>query len=131
MNSDNFITILGLHPQSERPYKILSCPIPGLKEEDIIPQVRLEAEDSSEIGQSLESRNIGLNSEEVEVADERSEQSLSQRRYNASFSSQRELDLIRTKEKIIAVTFIQDSMPSYILVITKVYKPQNSTAENS
>lgn len=80
MNSDNFITILGLHPQSERPYKILSCPIPGLKEEDIIPQVRLEQEDCSEIGQSLESRNIGLNSEDVEVADERSEQSLSQRR---------------------------------------------------
>ena len=83
VNSDNLITILGLHPQSERPYKILSCPIPGLKEEDIIPQASLERDDGSEIVQSLESRNIGLNSCDVELADERSEHSLSQRRYNS------------------------------------------------
>ena len=31
----NRITILGLHPQSERPFEILNCQVPGLERENL------------------------------------------------------------------------------------------------
>ena len=34
-----------------------------------------------------------------------------------------DLDLIRPKEKIMSVSFVMDSMPGYILVISKVIQP--------
>ena len=123
VSSGNQISLLGLHPQSERPYKILTCPIPGLKEEDMIldyPQM-FEDEESLVQQQTLESLRIGPNSHDQ--VDDRSEHSQSQRKFNLDTVSLRELDLIRTKEQIVAVSFISDSMPSYILVISKVYKP--------
>jgi len=32
--------LLGLHPQSERPFEILSSAIPGLKDEDLVDEDR-------------------------------------------------------------------------------------------
>ena len=34
-----------------------------------------------------------------------------------------DLDLIQPKEKIVSVSFIMDSMPDHILVISKVIQP--------
>ena len=68
--------MLGLHPQSERPYKIVTCPIPGLREEDLLEEASLVQEDSgSVIQQSLDSHKIGLHSQEL--ADDHSDRSLS------------------------------------------------------
>ena len=49
-----------MHPQSDRPFKILSCPIPGLLEDDLLREdfanYNLDhGEDGSVIRQSLDS----------------------------------------------------------------------------
>ena len=41
-----------------------------------------------------------------------------------------ELDLIRPKEQIMALTFILDSQPSYILLVSKIIQPRCTDAES-
>ena len=41
-----------------------------------------------------------------------------------------ELDLIRPKEQIMALTFILDSQPSYILLVSKIIQPRCTDADS-
>ena len=38
----NEIVLLGLHPQTDKPFKILQCPVPGLLAEDLLNEDQFE-----------------------------------------------------------------------------------------
>ena len=91
--SQNRITLLGYHPQAEKPYEILNCPIPGLQS---------GLEDAESLSACLD-----------DISDEETPQRV-----------------VNVKEQVVEVTFIMDSFPSYLLVISKIPKRNQKKPEN-
>ena len=110
-------------PASNKPFEILSCKVPGIRSEDLL----IDDVDQYEEGSILSHRIELPSNEEVnevsamvdEVSGVASDDLPPQRR--GSMAS--DLDLIRPKEKMLSVSFIMDSMPGYILVVSKVIQP--------
>ena len=133
LSTGNKIILLGLHPQSERPFKILSSTIPGLCEEDLLADDSSESsqgdlDDGSSIQQSFDSTFIVQHSSSQNDADE--DIDTAPPKFFEILDDEEDEDdvvktqeIIRPKEQILATTFLFDSLPSYVLVISKFVQP--------
>lgn len=137
MASGNRITLLGLHPQSERPFEILSSEVPGLEREDVYIDIDDEVDCQIDNGSILQYQ--AMESVEEKEIDDRGSSSMGSsnsdnvdRRHHRNAKQIKNSQLeSKPKEEVVGVQFIFDWIPSYLLVISKVHKKPNKTPINS
>lgn len=99
--SDDKITLLGIHPHSERPFEILNSPIPGLNCSPLASNDNL-----SDNTQSIN------NESQSEVAGPLADASSA-----------------TAQEEVLDISFILDRIPSYLLVISRTKNLDPSSAD--
>lgn len=136
MASGNRITLLGLHPQSERPFEILSSEVPGLERDDLYIDID-EVDCQFDNGSILQCQ--AMESVEENEIDDRGSSSIGSaisdndhRHHHRNDKQIKNSQLeSKPKEEVVGVQFIFDWIPSYLLVISKVHKKPNKTPINS
>ena len=122
--SKDRITILGIHPHSDRPFQILSCRIPGFSsgsgnKSNMFGTLKDSAIIDQEESKSQNTKSIDVNSDR-DIHDKLQAQ-LNRVKQNYQ----------NNKEEVIKVCFVLDRIPSYILVVSRKLSPEQPERNDS